>query len=101
MKLDFQTGGLVAIHFFTEGLEFPVAAAAYSDTDEWMLTTLESHFRPAKHTTESLCWWCISHKIQYRVVFFENPRRHPCEWMRYKALVKSLGRTGTGIPGHE
>ncbi|MCD8110427.1 MAG: hypothetical protein LUE14_10080 [Clostridiales bacterium] len=91
MKIDFSTENLMAIHFFADSLEFPVAAAAYSEQDESMLTTLEFNFQAAGHTTESLCRWCISHKIQYRIIFLEKAWQHPCEWMRYKIMVKRLG----------
>lgn len=67
--LKFEPNNLKALHFFTEGLNYPVAIAAYSDWQENQLSYLVSNFQSKQFTTESVCRWCMSHNLQFQIIY--------------------------------
>lgn len=78
--LKLKPDNLKALHFFTEGLNYPVAIAAYSDKQEALLSYLISNFQTKQFTSESVCRWCLSHNLQFQILYpiskmsiFKNP----------------------------
>ena len=70
---------LKEFHLFQENLNFPVAMYICND---WEKTQL-SYLNPKVHNSESLCRWCISHHIQYQILYpiristiFKNPYKY-------------------------
>ena len=67
----FDPNGMKAIHFFIEGLNFPVAIGTYSEWEEVQVSYLSSNIKSGSFNTEAICRWCISHQIQYRIITFK------------------------------
>ena len=74
---------LKGLHFFTKGMNFPVVAASYSEWEKQQLSYLESNLSSTGFNTESICQWCISHNIQYQILYpirkssiFKNPYKY-------------------------
>jgi len=93
MRLSFEKQDLQGIHFFTEGLNFPVATVSYSEWETNQINYLESNFQKVGFTTESLCQWCINHQIQYRIIYpIKNISiiRNPYKFYKYLQLKRNL-----------
>jgi hypothetical protein len=68
--LKFKEENLQGLHFFTIGISFPVAVAAYSEVEMEKIEYLDKRFRGGDiHTTFDLCVWCINQNIAYQIVF--------------------------------
>lgn len=81
--LKFKEDNLCGLHFFTEGISFPVAVAAYSETEMGKIEYLVKRSQSGDIcTTFDLCVWCINQDIAYQIMFplakrtlFLNPIR--------------------------
>lgn len=78
MKLN-APDDIKELQIFTKNLNFPVAIFICTD---WEKTQL-SYLNPGMHNSESLCRWCISHHIQYQILYpilvstiFKNPYKY-------------------------
>lgn len=90
--LNFNEEGMKGLHFFTKTY-FPIAIASYSDWEEQQLSYLENNFQPKRHTTWSLCKWCIYHHIQYEILYptdIQNILRNPYRFVKYLQFKKNL-----------
>ena len=67
--INFDPQGMKSLHFFVEGLNFPVAIGTYSEWEEVQVSYLSSNIKSGSFNTEAICRWCISHQIQYRIVY--------------------------------
>lgn len=68
--LKFKEDNLCGLHFFTEGISFPVAVAAYSETEMEKIAYLVKRLQEGViHTTFDICVWCINQKIAYQIMF--------------------------------
>lgn len=87
--LKFNSKNLKALHFFTEGLNYPIAIAAYSDWQEVQISYLESVFRDSKFTSEKIIEWCLSHDIQFQIIYpisKKNIFKNPYKFFKYLEL---------------
>ena len=93
--LKFLEEGLKQLHFFMEGLSFPVAVAAYSEQDIGKLSYLIRLLqRGYIRSTYALCIWCIRQGISYQILFhisvsdvIHNPIR-VYDYLRLRGLLK-------------
>lgn len=60
---------LQALHFFVEGLNFPVIAGSYNSWEKQQLSYLEANLSSTGFNTESICRWCINHNIKYQILY--------------------------------
>ena len=86
---------LQELHIFQKNLNFPVAIYICS---EWEKVQL-SYLNPEKHNSESLCRWCISHHIQYQILYpilvstiFKNPYKY-FKFLQLKARLSKISKT--------
>ena len=93
--LKFPEEGLKQLHFFMEGLSFPVAVAAYSEQDigklSYLIRCLQSGYI---RSTYAICIWCILQGISYQILFhisvsdvIHNPIR-VYDYLRLRGLLK-------------
>lgn len=91
----FKEPGLKGIHFFIKGLKFPIAIAHYTPKEAYEISLLESNLRKGRMTSEEICQWCISHQINYKVLYpirFRNVLRNPrkaVEYLNMKVRLKN------------
>lgn len=92
--LDFKEENLKGLYFYMNGLNFPVALATYSEWEETQVSYLSNNVKSEGFNTESLCRWCISHNIQYRIVYpikkssiFKNPYKY-LKFLQLKRKLK-------------
>lgn len=91
--LKFQKENLKALHFFTEGVNFPLVAASYSEWEEQQLCYFENHFKSLEMNTESICRWCINHHVQYQILYPLNKIsiiKNPYKYFKYLQLKRKL-----------
>lgn len=81
--INFNPEGMKGLHFYIEGLNFPVVLATYSDWEEVQVSYLSKNIQSGSFNSEAICRWCISHQIQYRIVYpirkssiFKNPYKY-------------------------
>lgn len=67
IKLDSKD--LKGLHFFVEGFNFPVVVASYNEWEEQQLSYLVSNAKKIHMNTETICQWCIYHKIKYQILY--------------------------------
>ena len=80
--LGFREEGLRGLHFYIKGLDYPIVAAEYSERDAMAIRSLEKNVREGRMTSETICQWCINHKIYFTLLygfrirhFFADPRK--------------------------
>lgn len=56
--LNFDPEGLMKLHFFTDGLEYPIVIAVYSEKEEELLSYMEEMFPTFGFTTMDIIEWC-------------------------------------------
>ena len=66
--LGFHEEGLRALHFYVKDLEFPVVAAEYTERDMLMFQYLDRMVKEGTMDSESICRWCIQHRIYYSLL---------------------------------
>ena len=81
--INFNPEGMKGLHFYIEGLNFPVAIGTYSDWEEVQVSYLSKNIQSGGFNSEAICRWCISHQIQYRIIYpirkssiFKNPYKY-------------------------
>ena len=87
--LNFEEKNLKAIDFYVDNMKFPVAIAAYSEWEEEQIQYLKKEI----HTTESLCKWCESHNMQYRITYplhWFDVVRNPVRYIEFLVLRRKL-----------
>ena len=103
--LGFREEGLTALHFYIEGIEFPVVAAEYSERDHLMFRYLDELVKSGTIDSEEICQWCIRHKIYYSLLFgirLSHVFRYPGKtWrffrMRGRLKVYAAGREDQAV----
>ena len=66
--LNFDPEGLMKLHFFKDGLEYPIVIAVYSEKEEELLSYLEEMFPTFGFTTMDIIEWCNENKLEYVVL---------------------------------
>lgn len=89
MKLQ-TPDNLKEVHIYKENLNFPVIIFI---CNEWEKTQL-AYLDPKVHNSESLCRWCISHQIQYQILYpikkstiIKNPYKY-FKYLEMKARLR-------------
>ena len=67
--LGFREEGLRGLHFYIKGLDYPIAAAEYSERDAMAFRILDKNVKAGRMTSESICRWCISHRIYFTFLY--------------------------------
>lgn len=68
--LRFSKENLMALHFFMEGISFPVAVAAYDDQQKMKIQYLIRLVQDKEiNRTYDLCSWCIGQNVDYQILF--------------------------------
>lgn len=78
------------VQIFKKNLNFPVAVYICNDWEKSQF----AYLTPEKHTTESLCKWCINHSIQYQILYplrFITILKNPYKYMKFLQLKHRLG----------
>lgn len=91
IKLDPE--GLTGLHFFVQGINFPVVAASYNEWEKQELSYLVSAVQKGHMNTETICQWCIHHKIKYQILYPINKTSivlHPYKYFKFLQLKKKL-----------
>lgn len=84
--IGFREEGLKALHFYVKDLEFPVVAAEYSDRDNIRFQYLDQMVKNGDMDSESICQWCIRHKIYYSLLHgirLRSAFRNPGKTLRF------------------
>lgn len=82
-----------ALHFFVEGLNFPVAIGTYSEWQEVQVSYLAQNIKTGCFNTESICTWCINHGIPYQIIYPISKKviiHNPYKYYRFLQLKKKL-----------
>lgn len=91
--INFNPEGMKGLHFYIEGLNFPVAVGTYSDWEEVQVSYLSSNIKNGGFNSEAICQWCISHQIQYRIVYPINKStifKNPYKYFKFLQLKRKL-----------
>lgn len=91
--IDFNPEGLQGLHFYMEGLNFPVVLATYSDWEETQVSYFTKNVKAGNFDTEAVCQWCISHQIQYRIVYPISKKaivKHPYKYYKFLKVKRNL-----------
>jgi hypothetical protein len=91
--LRFNPENLKALHFFTKGLNYPVAIAAYSDWQEAKLSYLDHNFQKEHFTTEKLCRWCLSYNLPFQIIYPISKKsiiKNPYKFLKFFQLKHNL-----------
>ena len=67
--LGFRKEGLRGLHFYIKGLEFPIAAAEYSERDAQAFRFLDKNVKDGTMDSERICEWCINHGIYFTFLY--------------------------------
>ncbi len=84
---------LQSLHFFTKGMNFPVVAGSYSLWEKQQLSYLESNLSSTGFNTEALCQWCITHNINYQILYplkKASILKNPYKYYKFLQLKKKL-----------
>lgn len=94
--IDFNPEGMLGLHFYVEGLNFPMAVGTYSKWEETQVSYLSNNIRNRNWDTEDICQWCIKHNIQYRIIYPIRKScivKHPCKFYKFLQLKQQLKKT--------
>lgn len=67
--LGFDPEGLKSLHFFINGLDYPVVAAEYAENDSYAFRCLDASVKAGVMDSESVCEWCMNHRIYFRLLY--------------------------------
>ncbi len=67
--LGFRKEGLRGLHFYIKGLEYPIAAAEYSESDAQAFRFLDKNVKDGIMDSERICEWCINHGIYFTFLY--------------------------------
>ncbi len=97
--INFNQEGLQGLHFFTEGLNFPIAVGTYSDWEETQVSYFLSSTRNRNLNEEDICCWCVDHQIEYQIMYpvkrysvFRNPYKY-FKFLQLKRKLKIFVRS--------
>ena len=82
-----------ALHFFAEGLNFPVAIGTYTEWHEVQVSYLAQNIKEGHFNTESICRWCISHSIPYQIIYPISKKviiKNPYKYYKFLQLKRRL-----------
>lgn len=82
---------LQELHFFMQGLNFPVVAGSYSEWEKQQLSYLEKNSKG--FNTEAICQWCINHNIRYQILYPLKKisiLKNPYKYYKFIQLKKKL-----------
>lgn len=65
--IDFDEDGLLAIHFFIEGLSNPVIVGTYSILEEMYVKCLERNWKE-RGDSKDIRQWCVRRGIRHMVI---------------------------------
>ena len=91
--INFSKENLKGLHFFVDGLNFPVAIATYDEWQETQVSYLANHYQSKGSDSESICKWCINHEIQYQILYplkKSSIIKHPYKYFKFVQLKKKL-----------
>ena len=91
--INFNPEGMKGLHFYIEGLNFPIAIGTYSDWEEVQVSYLSSNIKNGGFNSEAICRWCKSHQIQYRIVYPVKKSsiwKNPYKYYKYLQLKRKL-----------
>ena len=91
--VNFNPEGMKGLHFYIEGLNFPIAIGTYSDWEEIQVSYLSSNIKSGGFNSEAICRWCKSHQIQYRIIYPVKKSsiwKNPYKYYKYLQLKKKL-----------
>lgn len=91
--INLEPEGMKSLHFYVEGLNYPVAVGIYSDWQETQLSFFVQQMKKHPMNTEDICRWCISHNIPYQIVYPINRKviiKHPYKYYKFLQLKKRL-----------
>lgn len=91
--INFNPDGLRGLHFFVEGLNFPIVIGTYSNWEETQVSYLANNIKKSSWDTEDVCRWCMSHQIQYQIVYPIRKRsvvRYPYKYYKFLQLKQEL-----------
>lgn len=87
-----ESENIKAVHIYQKNLNFPIVIYICNDWEKVQL----SYLYPGEHNSESLCRWCISHHIQYQILYplfiktiFKNPYKY-FKYVQMKNRLKKL-----------
>lgn len=84
---------LQGLHFFMKGMNFPVVAGSYCESEKQQLSYLEANLYSVGFNTEVVCQWCVNHNIQFQILY---PLRkisilkNPYKYYKFLCLKKKL-----------
>lgn len=91
--INFVPEGMKGLHFYMEGLNFPVVLATYSEWEETQVSYLTDNIKSERWDTIDVCRWCINHQIQYKMVYLvskKNVIKHPYKHYKYLRLKHKI-----------
>lgn len=91
--INFNPDGLQGLHFFVEGVNFPIAVGTYSDWEETQVSYLADNIKNGSWDTEDICRWCESHQIQYQIIYPIRRSciiKHPYKYYKFLQLKQKL-----------
>ena len=89
--MNFNAEGLQEIQFIVRNINYPVAIAIYTEWEKTQFKYLMKNI--GKFTTEDICKWCVSHKINYEIVYplsIWTVLRHPYKYFQYLKMKSRL-----------
>lgn len=95
--IKFPYTGLKQLHFFVNGISFPVVVAAYTEQDTGKLSYLIHLVQSGDiRSTYALCCWCIRQGVAYQILFHVTLRTLVCapirvyDYLRLQRILKKL-----------
>lgn len=91
--IKFEQEGLKELHFFAEGINFPIAIPIYDDWQKTQFQYLLSNIKSTKFSSFDICKWCIIHKLQYQIIYpigKVSILKNPYKYFMYKQMCIKL-----------
>ncbi len=98
--LGFKEEGLKGLHFFIQGLDFPLVVGEYSSRDTYAIQCLNENVKKNRMGSEEICEWCINHGIYFRLLYGIRLRqvvRDPRKAVKYLKMRGRLKEYAAGI----
>ena len=91
--IDLSPIGMKGLHFYVEGLNFPVVVGTYSEWEETQVSYLSVNIKNESFNTETICRWCMNHHVQYRIIYPIDKKSvimHPYKYYKFLQLKRNL-----------
>ena len=91
--LKFKKDNLLSINFFTKGIQFPIAVAAYTEWEEQQISYMSSKYEARRMNSEEICRWCIVHGIKYQIMYpldYASIIKNPVKYYEYIKMKNKL-----------